>query len=255
MRPRAAVAGHGRVRRAARSRPRSAVGGRRRPWRCCGRGGPRPGASGVRAGVCRGRWTASTAGPPDQPGALLGDPAAVHGGVGLVVLGGQPGPRGQLRRSGEPGHVTDLGDEHRSQDRSDARDRPGPPRSRGRSASRSRTSRANRSISTSRSSISRRSESTRTAYGAGNASRSNSRVRPDPEQVADRDLDPALGQHRVDLRLADDRRSRPAWPGAGPARAAPASPAARSTPPAADPSAAGQPDRWHRGRRSSPAGT
>ena len=36
-------------------------------------------------------------GPPDQPGALLGDPAAVHVGVGLVMLRRQPGPAGQLR--------------------------------------------------------------------------------------------------------------------------------------------------------------
>jgi len=35
--------------------------------------------------------------PADQTRALLGDPAAVHVGVGFVVLGRQPGPAGQLR--------------------------------------------------------------------------------------------------------------------------------------------------------------
>ena len=40
-------------------------------------------------------------GPADQPAALLGDPAAVHGGVGLVVLRGQPRPRRQLRGPGK----------------------------------------------------------------------------------------------------------------------------------------------------------
>src|SRR3954452_18489293 len=35
-------------------------------------------------------------GPSDQHTALLGDPAAVHGGVGLVVFRGQSGPAGQL---------------------------------------------------------------------------------------------------------------------------------------------------------------
>jgi len=50
-------------------------------------------------------------GPAHQPGALLGDPAAVHVGVGLVMLGSQPGPAGQLRRRREPGHLADLGDD------------------------------------------------------------------------------------------------------------------------------------------------
>jgi hypothetical protein len=40
---------------------------------------------------------------------------AAHGGVGFVVLGGQPGPRRPLRRTAEPGDVTDLGDGHRAQ--------------------------------------------------------------------------------------------------------------------------------------------
>jgi hypothetical protein len=51
----------------------------------------------------------------------LGDPAAVHGGVGLVVGGGQPGPRRQLLRAAEAGDVPDLGDEHRREDRADPR--------------------------------------------------------------------------------------------------------------------------------------
>jgi hypothetical protein len=52
----------------------------------------------------------------------LGDPTAVHGGVGLVVFRGQPGPGGQLLGSVEAGDVADLGDEHRGQDRPDPRD-------------------------------------------------------------------------------------------------------------------------------------
>ena len=61
-------------------------------------------------------------GPTDQSGALFGDPAAVHVGVGLAVLGGQPGPAGQLRGVLEPGDVADLGDEDRTQDRPDPGD-------------------------------------------------------------------------------------------------------------------------------------
>ena len=69
-------------------------------------------------------------GPADQPGTLLGDPPAVHVLVGLVVLGRQPGPAGQLLGPREPVHVTDLGHEHRPQDRADTgdglhRDEPG----------------------------------------------------------------------------------------------------------------------------------
>jgi hypothetical protein len=52
----------------------------------------------------------------------LGDPAAVHGGVGLVVARGQPGPRGELGGPGEATDVADLGDEHRGQHRPDPRD-------------------------------------------------------------------------------------------------------------------------------------
>jgi len=52
----------------------------------------------------------------------LGDPAAVHGGVGLVVFGGQPGPRGQLFGPPEASDVADLGDEYRGQHRPDPRD-------------------------------------------------------------------------------------------------------------------------------------
>jgi len=39
--------------------------------------------------------------------------------IGLVVLGRQPGPAGQLRRSGEPTHLADLGNEHRREHRTD----------------------------------------------------------------------------------------------------------------------------------------
>ena len=39
-----------------------------------------------------------------------------------MVLRGQPGPRRQLCGSGEPVHVTDLGDEHRGQNRADPGD-------------------------------------------------------------------------------------------------------------------------------------
>ena len=63
------------------------------------------------------RLTDSTAGPPHQSGPQLGDPATVHVGVGLVMLGCQTGPARQLRRVPEPGHLTDLDEEHRSQDR------------------------------------------------------------------------------------------------------------------------------------------
>ena len=55
-------------------------------------------------------------GPADQPRALFGDPAAMHGSVGLAMLRVQPGPAGQLRRPREPSDLADLGDEHRRQD-------------------------------------------------------------------------------------------------------------------------------------------
>ncbi len=58
-------------------------------------------------------------GPAHQPGALFGDPAAVHRGVGLVMSRSQPSPGGQLLGSLEAGDVADLGDEHRGQDRPD----------------------------------------------------------------------------------------------------------------------------------------
>ena len=57
--------------------------------------------------------------PADQFGALFGDMPAVHDGVGLAVAWGQPGPGAQLGGPGEAVHVTDLGDEHRRQHRSD----------------------------------------------------------------------------------------------------------------------------------------
>ena len=46
--------------------------------------------------------------PPDQPGALFGDRAAVHVGVGLMMLRGHPSPTGQFRRRGEPGECDHL---------------------------------------------------------------------------------------------------------------------------------------------------
>ena len=58
-------------------------------------------------------------GPAQQPGALLGDPAAGDVAVGLAVTWGQPGPRTQPPRVGEPGDVADLGDEHGGEHRAD----------------------------------------------------------------------------------------------------------------------------------------
>jgi hypothetical protein len=52
----------------------------------------------------------------------LGDPAAVHRGVGLAVSRGQPGPAGQLGGSAEATDVADLSDEHRPEQRPDTRD-------------------------------------------------------------------------------------------------------------------------------------
>jgi hypothetical protein len=52
----------------------------------------------------------------------LGDPAAVHRGVGLAVSRSQPRPAGQLRGPAEATDVADLGDEHRPEQRSDTRD-------------------------------------------------------------------------------------------------------------------------------------
>ena len=46
----------------------------------------------------------------------------MHVLVGLVVFGCQPGPAGQLLGPREPVHITDLGDEHRPQDRADPGD-------------------------------------------------------------------------------------------------------------------------------------
>jgi hypothetical protein len=49
----------------------------------------------------------------------LGDRAAVHGGVGLAVAWGEPGPGAQVPGRGEAGDVADLGDEHRGPGRPD----------------------------------------------------------------------------------------------------------------------------------------
>ena len=64
-------------------------------------------------------------GPTHQPATLLGDRSAMHRGIGLMVLGSQPGPTGQLRCPTEAMHITDLGDEHRGQDRPPPRRSPG----------------------------------------------------------------------------------------------------------------------------------
>jgi hypothetical protein len=70
-----------------------------------------------RRGVGVGALDGFDRGPAHQPAALFGDPPAVHRGIGLVVFRGQPGPAGQLRCPAEAMHITDLGDEHRTQDR------------------------------------------------------------------------------------------------------------------------------------------
>ena len=61
-------------------------------------GRPRRSAIRVRIRGHRGRWSVAglDRGPAHQLRALLGDPAAVHGGVGLAVPRSQPGPAGQL---------------------------------------------------------------------------------------------------------------------------------------------------------------
>jgi len=50
---------------------------------------------------------------PHQPRALLVIRPPVHVGVGLVMLGRQPGPAGQLLRASKPRHIVDLGNQHR----------------------------------------------------------------------------------------------------------------------------------------------
>jgi hypothetical protein len=70
-------------------------------------------------------------GPADQGAALLGDPPTVDLGVGLMVLGSQSGPAGQLAGSGKAVHIPDLGDEHRAQNRPPPPGSPGSRYSRG----------------------------------------------------------------------------------------------------------------------------
>src|SRR5664280_2165450 len=96
-------------------------------------------------------------------------------GVGLMMLGRQTGPAGQLRRRHEPTYVADLGDQDRAQGGANAGDllHRGIPRL---WASRPPMIPANTLISKSRSSITRRSDAIRAAYGAGNSRRSNSSV-------------------------------------------------------------------------------
>ena len=55
--------------------------------------------------------------PPHQTRALLGDVAAVNGGVGLVMSRSQPCPTRQLGRTVETMYITDLGHEQRRQHR------------------------------------------------------------------------------------------------------------------------------------------
>ena len=81
-----------------------------------------PVAQGTDPGMCADAFDRLHRGPPDQPGTLLGDPPPAHVRVGLVVLGSQPGPARQLGSAAEPGHLADLGEEHRTQDRPDAGD-------------------------------------------------------------------------------------------------------------------------------------
>ncbi len=75
-----------------RRRPSQPAPAPRRRCRCCGRGGPRPSPAPPPAGSLAG----CVAPPPPRPSgpaaALLGDPAAVHGGVGFVVLRRQTCP-------------------------------------------------------------------------------------------------------------------------------------------------------------------
>ena len=103
-------------------RPSRPAPARQQRCRCCGRGGPRHGPVRRQPGPLLSPLDCFYRGPADQPAALLGDPAPVHGGVGLVVLRRQPRPRRQLGGSIEPVHVTDLGDEHRPQDRARLRE-------------------------------------------------------------------------------------------------------------------------------------
>ena len=74
----------------------------------------------VHRGAGRGALDRLDQRPAQRPRALLGDPAADHLGVGLIVPRGQPGPRAQPGRVPEPGDVADLGDDDRAQHRPDA---------------------------------------------------------------------------------------------------------------------------------------
>jgi hypothetical protein len=159
--PRFATASPPRGSPASRARPQAGATRRRRQPR-------RPG--------CRSARRAS-----HQPGALLGDPAVMYVGVGLMVFRGESGPARQLRRGGEPGHLADLGDEDLSQDRTDARNLLHRHIA-GVGAQSTWTRVVNRSISNRKSSSSRRREAIRAAYGAGSRSRSNSAVPSTPNR-------------------------------------------------------------------------
>src|SRR4029079_14089101 len=61
--------------------------------------------------------------PAQQPGSLFWDLASVRHGVGLAMLGCQPGPRTQMLRGWEPGDVTDLRHDDRRDRGPDTTDR------------------------------------------------------------------------------------------------------------------------------------
>jgi hypothetical protein len=139
--------------------------------------------------------------PADQPGALLGDPAAVDMGIGLVMLGRQPRPARQLRRRGKPGDVADLGDEHRGQGGPDARDvlDRGVPRLLGHPAADHPGEQVDLELQVIDQPAQRGDPG---RVRGGQVQPVQQFGAPQPEQVAHQHLHPALGQHGVDLGLA-----------------------------------------------------
>src|ERR671916_3069675 len=71
--------------------------------------------------MCAGTLNGFDRSPAHQFAALFGDPTAVDRGVGFMVFWSKPGPAGQLRSSTKAGHLADLSDEHRGQDRPNTR--------------------------------------------------------------------------------------------------------------------------------------
>ena len=180
-------------------------------------------------------------GPAHQPAALLGDPAAVHGGVGLVVFRGQPGPGGQLLRAAEAGDVADLGDEHRGQHRPHPGDL------------------LDRAIAGVGAQPAGDELGVQVDLEVQRGDHPQQRSRPGPATPAPaapwraaaarprrtgRSSAPAPRRRRAPRGpgTSGSSAARPAWPGAAPSRAAPGWPAGRSTPRAAGPSAADRPD-------------